>query len=117
MGQVIDKGRIVAAVDKYQDKENGQPVFNQDNTPKMKNKWMAIGEATKWRNDDGSESTTRKIYLTPVSIQGSFYEEKTFWDSENTNGDQAPAQQYAPQPQQAPQQHAPQQNANQYQGR
>ena len=105
MGQVIDKGRIVAAVDKYQDKENGQPMFNQDNTPKMKNKWMAIGEVTKWSNDDGSESVTTKIYLQPVNTSGNFFEQKTFWDSENTNTAGQPSQQYAPQQQQAPQQY------------
>lgn len=93
MGQVLDKGRIVVAVDKFQAKENGQLLTNQDGSPKMKNKWMAIGEATKWRNDDGSESETRKVYLTPVAVQGSFYEEKTFWDSESTNNTQQPQQQ------------------------
>jgi len=90
MGQVIDKGRIVAAVDKFQAKENGQFLFNQDNSPKMKNKWMAIGEATKWKNDDQSVSVTEKIYLRPVNVQGSYYETRTFWDSDNTN--QQPSQ-------------------------
>ena len=113
MGQVIDKGRIVAAVDKYQDKDktSGQLLLNNDGSAKMKNKWMAIGEVTKWSNDDGSESVTTRIYLQPINVMGVFYEQKTFWDSESTNNAQAP--------QQAPQQYAPpgQQNANQYQGR
>jgi len=95
MAQVIDKGRIVAAVDQYPVKENGQPQFNQDGSPKMKNKWMAIGEATKWQNDDGSVSETRKVYLQPVSVGGNYFEERTFWDSEN-----AQVQQQAPQQQQ-----------------
>ncbi len=101
MGQILDKGRIVVSVDKYQDKQNGQLQTNQDGSPKMKNKWMAIGEATKWSNDDGTETETRKVYLTPVNVQGAFYEEKTFWDSENPQAQQAPQQQYQ---QQAPQQ-------------
>lgn len=80
--QVIDKGRIVAVVDKYPEKLNGQPVLNQYNQPKMKNKWMAIGEATKFSHSDGSISEQRKIYLQPVSVLDSYFEEKTFWDSE-----------------------------------
>ena len=95
MAQVIDKGRIVAAVDQYPVKENGQPQFHQDGSPKMKNKWMAIGEATKWQNNDGSVSETRKVYLQPVSVGGNYFEERTFWDGENTQ-----AQQQAPQQQQ-----------------
>lgn len=90
--QVIDKGRIVVAVDQYPEKVNGQVVFIQGTqTPKMKNKWMAVGEATKWSHADGSVSTNEKIYLKPVNCQGAFYEQKTFWDSEQ--------QQQAPQPQ------------------
>lgn len=81
--QIIDRGRIVAVVDKYPEKVNGQVVMNQYNQPKMKNKWMAIGEATKFRQSDGSISEQRKIYLQPVSVLDSHFEEKTFWDSEN----------------------------------
>jgi hypothetical protein len=81
--QVIDKGRIVAAVDKYAEKQNGQPVLDHNNNQKFKNKWMAIGEATKWRNDDGSEYTTEKIYLKPVSVSGAYFEQRTFWDSQD----------------------------------
>ena len=107
MGQVIDKGRIVAAVDKFQskDKATGQLLLNNDNTPKMQNKWMAIGEVTKWSNDDGSESVTTRIYLTPVNPAGNYFEQKTFWDSESTNNtnqpqqsQQAPPQQYSQAP-------------------
>jgi hypothetical protein len=90
--QVIDKGRIVAAVDKYQERQNGQPVLDQNNNPKFKNKWMAIGEATKWRNDDGSEHVTEKVYLTPVNVQGAYFEQRTFWDSQDTNKQAPPNQ-------------------------
>ena len=90
--QVIDKGRIVVAVDQFPEKVNGQVVMIQgSNQPKMKNKWMAVGEATKWQHQDGGISETRKIYLQPVSVNGPFYEEKTFWDSES-NQNQAPQQ-------------------------
>jgi len=117
---VIDKGRIVAAVDQYPEKVNGQVVMIQgSNQPKMKNKWMAIGEATKWQHQDGSISESRKVYLQPVSTKGAFFEEKTFWDSEQQNQQQ---QQQAPQQmpqqqngyqQQPQQQQAPQQSYNQ----
>ena len=83
MAQVVDKGRIVAAVDKYQEKVNGQVQLDNNGNPKMKNKWMAIGEATKWRNDDGTTYVSEKIYLKPVSVQGAYFEQRTFWDSEN----------------------------------
>jgi hypothetical protein len=108
--QVIDKGRIVVAVDQYPEKINGQAVFIQGTqTPKMKNKWMAVGEATKWRHGDGSVSTNEKIYLKPVNCQGAFYEQKTFWDSEQ--------QQQAPQQQGGFQQQAPQQQGSYQQAR
>lgn len=90
--QVIDKGRIVAAVDKYPEKQNGQPVLDQYNNPKFKNKWMAIGEATKWRNDDGSEHTTEKIYLKPVNVNGAYFEQRTFWDSQDNQNRQSQQQ-------------------------
>lgn len=68
--QVIDRGNITVVVDKYPEKINGQVVLvpgpNNQQVPKMKNKYMSIGEATKWRQPDGSESTTEKIYLQPV---------------------------------------------------
>lgn len=88
--QVIDKGRIVAAVEKYPVKENGQVVTIPGTmTPKTKNKWMAVGEATKFQHSDGSISEVRKIYLQPVAVMNNFYEEKTFWDSESQqNGQQ-----------------------------
>lgn len=107
--RVIDKGRIVAAVDQYPEKQNGQVVMIQGtNQPKMKNKWMAIGEATKWQYPDGSTGTTEKIYLKPVSVNGAYFEQRTFWDSESQQ--QVPAQQggYQHQQQGAYQQQAPQ---------
>jgi hypothetical protein len=91
--QVIDKGRIVVAVDQFPEKVNGQVVMVQGtNQPKMKNKWMAVGEVTKWQHQDGGISETRKIYLQPVSVSGAFYEEKTFWDSESNQNQAAPQQ-------------------------
>ena len=89
--QVIDKGRIVVAVEQYPEKVNGQVVFVPNTQiPKMKNKWMAVGEATKFRHSDGRISESRKIYLQPVAVLNAFYEEKTFWDSENQQSGQAP---------------------------
>ena len=90
--QVIDKGRIVVSVEKFAVKENGQVVMVPGTQiPKTKNKWMAVGEATKFQHSDGSISEVRKIYLQPVVVMNNFFEEKTFWDSES--------QQNAPQPQ------------------
>lgn len=81
--QVIDRGNVVVVVDKYPEKINGQVVLILGTqNPKMKKKWMTIGEATKWRQPDGSESTTEKIYLQPVVCLGTYYEQKTFWDSQ-----------------------------------
>ncbi len=112
--QVIDKGRIVAAVEKYPVKENGQLVMIPGTqTPKTRNKWMAIGEATKFRHSDGSISESRKIYLQPVAVMNNFYEENTFWDSDNQQQQPAPQQgsyqQQAPQQQGGFQQQAPMQ--------
>jgi hypothetical protein len=88
--QVIDKGRIVVAVEKYPIKENGQLVMVPGTqTPKTKNKWMAVGEATKFKHSDGRISEVRKIYLQPVVVMNNYFEEKTFWDSESQqNGQQ-----------------------------
>lgn len=98
MAQLIDKGRVVAGVAEYQEKLNGQPQFNQDNTPKMKTKWMTIGECTKWQGDDGSIFERERIYLKPVSVDGDSYEQRRFWDSENNQ--QQPMQQQPQQQQQ-----------------
>jgi hypothetical protein len=104
--QVIDKGRIVVGVEKYPVKENGQLVMIPGTqTPKTKNKWMAVGEATKFRHSDGSISESRKIYLQPVVVMNNFFEEKTFWDSESQqNAGQQPQQTGGFNQQQAPQQ-------------
>lgn len=98
--QVIDRGNIMIAVDQYPEKVNGQAQLNQDGSPKMKNKWMKIGEETKWRHDDGRISTNQKIYLRPL-VQGKYQEQVTWWESEKQDNqnqqqsgfNQAPAQQ------------------------
>lgn len=85
MSQLIDKGRVVVGVSQYQEKINGQPQFNQDQTPKMKTKWMTVGECTKWQGDDGSIYESEEIYLKPVSVSGDSYRQRRFWDSEQNN--------------------------------
>ena len=81
--QVIDRGNITVVVDRYPERVNGQVVLIPGTqNPKMKPKYMTIGEATKWLQPDGSESTTEKIYLQPVVCLGTHYEQKTFWDSQ-----------------------------------
>tara|TARA_R110000772_G_C13310322_1_gene440466 strand:+ start:44384 stop:44758 length:375 start_codon:yes stop_codon:yes gene_type:complete len=112
--QPIDKGRIMAAVDYYQAKENGNLLFNPDNSPKMKPKWWPIGECTKWVGDNG-EYITRTIYCEP-RVFGR-YEQREYWDSENPAQQPQTQQQYGQQPQgQQPQQSQPQQQNPQQQG-
>jgi len=110
MSQLLDKGRIVAAVSEYQAKENGQPLVNQDGSPKMKSKWMAIGELTKWQGDNG-EFVKREVFLQPL-VSGS-YETREYWDSENNQ--QQNNQGYQQNSQQQPQQNYQQQPNNGYQ--
>lgn len=116
--QPIDKGRIMAAVEYYQAKENGQLLFNQDNSPKMKPKWWPIGEATKWQGE-GGVYTKEKVFCQPM-LSGP-YEQRIFWDSENQNNSQAPISSmnqggYQQAPQQAPQQPPQQRGYNQMRG-
>lgn len=92
MAQLIDKGRVVAGVDKYQEKLNGQSVLDQNGQPKYKTKWMAVGECTKWQGDDGSVYESEKIYLQPVSVNGQYFEQRKFWDSESNQNQAAPQQ-------------------------
>lgn len=118
MAQLVDKGRIVAGVEKYQSKTNGQPDVDQYGNPKMKTKWMTIGECIKWQGDDGSVYDSEKIYLQPVNVSGNYYETRKFWDSESAQGKQAPQQQqggYQNQPQQG-YQNNPQQGYNNNRG-
>lgn len=87
--QLIDKGRVVVAVDKYPETNNGQPVFIPGTQmPKLKNKWMTIGEATKWQHPEGNITVSEKIYLQPVNCQNAYFEQKTFWDSESQQNGQ-----------------------------
>lgn len=94
--QPLDKGRLVAVVDYYPVKGE----TNQDGSQKMKPKYMAIGEVTKWPNDQGGSYTQIDQYLNPPSLPA---KTRIFWDSENPNNQQQAAPQQAA-PQQAPQQ-------------
>jgi hypothetical protein len=102
--QPLDKGRLVAVVDQYQARENGQALVNQDGSPKMKNKYMAIGEATKWPDDQGGDYTTIKQFLNPPALP---CETRIFWDSQDqqkTQGGGQQQQQHSQHPQQSQQQ-------------
>ena len=79
MSDVVDRGRVCVVVDKYPKRENGQDVY-ENGAQVMKNKYMAIGECTKWRDNTGRENVTRKIMLNPPSLPCEQYE---FWDSES----------------------------------
>ena len=70
-------------VDEYQAKnEQGQLLVNPDGSPKMKPKWWPIGEMTKWQGESGPY-VKRTIYVKP--LKPGIYEQKEYWDSENTN--------------------------------
>jgi hypothetical protein len=88
--QPLDKGRLVAVVDQYQARENGQLLYNQDSSPKMKNKYMAIGEVTKWPDDQGGDYTTIKQFLNPPTLP---CETRIFWDSQDQQQTQGRGQQ------------------------
>lgn len=95
--QLIDRGRVVVAVDQYPEKINGQVQMvagpNGQQIPKMKNKYMTIGEATKWQQPDGRITESEKIYLKPVNCQNNYYEQRTFWESQDQQNGQQPQQQ------------------------
>ena len=94
--QPLDKGRLVAVVEKYPSRTE----FDQNNQPKMKNKYMAIGEVTRWPNDQGGHYDTIKQYLNPPHLP---CETRIFWDSESNNNQAAPQQQAPQQGYQQPQ--------------
>lgn len=72
--QPLDKGRLMAVVDTYQSKE-----LDQNGQPKVKNKYMAIGELTRWPSDNGGSYVSVTQYLSPPKLP---CELKEFWDSE-----------------------------------
>jgi hypothetical protein len=83
--QPLDKGRYVAVVEQYQSRE-----LDQGGQPKMKNKYLTIGEATKWPGQNGSpDYVSIKQYLNPPKLP---CETKIFWDSEQQDQQQAPQQ-------------------------
>lgn len=95
MAKPIDKGRIVAEVDEYPDRDtDGKQKFNVDGSPKMKKKFWPIGECLKWQGDNG-EFVTRTIFCQPCG-SGKF-EQREYWDSESDKPEQqAPYQAAAP---------------------
>jgi len=101
--QVIDRGNVMVVVDQYPEKVNGVVQTNPDGSQKMKNKWMKVGEETKWRHDDGRESTERKIYLQPVCFLHMCQKQVTWWESEKQDSNQQQVPQQGFQQQSAPQ--------------
>ncbi len=95
----LEKGRICVSVERFPKKENGQNVLDQAGNQVFGNKYMQIGEATKWQRDNGSVQVSEKIYLR--TLTDGPYEQVTFWDSEKTqNQQQGFSQGAAPQQQQ-----------------
>jgi len=89
--QPLDRGRICVSVDRFAKKENGQNVVDQAGNQVFKNKFMQIGEATKWQRDNGSIQVQQKIYLRLLTNE--VHEQLIFWDSEKNQTNVSQAQQ------------------------
>ena len=78
--QPIDKGRVCFIAEKYPTNQLGQ-----DNQPIMKNRYAALGRATKWPADQsGPESVDIELDSIPLGHQGKL-KLFIFWDSESNN--------------------------------
>lgn len=98
--QPLDKGRVVFVAEKYQ-------VGNQ-----TKNRYAAVGRATKWPGDNGTENVEIELDTVPVGHQGSL-KLFIFWDSESNQQNNMPPDQYNQAPPQGYQQQPPPQNYQQ----
>jgi hypothetical protein len=85
----LDKGFIKVIVDQFPKKINGQLVLQQGtNNPVMQNKYVAIGEVTRWPADNNSYYDSVEFYpgFTVLDINRNG---RIFWDSQNNNTNQA----------------------------
>lgn len=107
----LDKGFIKVVVDQFVKKVNGQTVLHQGTTnPVMSNKYVTIGEVTRWPSEQGGSYDNVEFYpgftILDLNKHG-----RIFWDSQSQNQNQQPPQGY----QQQPQQQAYNQQQNSYQ--
>ncbi|WP_337843553.1 hypothetical protein [Rheinheimera sp.] len=87
----LDKGLLRVVIGQYPKKENGQQVYN-GNKPVMANKYMTIGEVTRWPGENGGSYDSVEFY-PGFTILDTNKEGRIFWDSQNQQGGyQAPAQ-------------------------
>jgi hypothetical protein len=96
MASPIDKGRASVIVEKY---DGGK--LDQNNQPKMSNRYATVGRATKWPGENGrNESVEIDLDTIPLGATGPI-KIYIFWDSEkqdnqqqnNNQGQQQPPQQ------------------------
>ncbi|KZN64930.1 hypothetical protein N473_12900 [Pseudoalteromonas luteoviolacea CPMOR-1] len=78
--QPIDRGRLMCVVDTYQSKE-----LDAKGQPKVKNKYLQVGEATLWNADNGGTFTKVRRLLPAPSYPS---EEVIWWDSQEQNNQQ-----------------------------
>lgn len=100
----LDKGLLRVVIGQYPKKENGQQVYN-GNKPVMANKYMTIGEVTRWPGENGGSYDSVELY-PGFTILDSNKEGRIFWESQN--------QQHQAGPQSGYQQH--QHQGHQHQG-
>lgn len=86
--QPIDKGYLKVVIGQYHKKQNGQLLYKQGtNEPVLGNKYMTIGEVTRWPSQGGGHYDDLELYpgFTVLEINK---KARIFWDSQN----QQPAQ-------------------------
>lgn len=92
----LDKGQIRVVIGQYHKKQNGQPLYN-NNQPVMGNRYTTIGEVTRWPGDQGGYYDRIEFY-PGFTILDCNKEGMIFWDSQNQqaapqqSGYQQPAQ-------------------------
>ena len=86
--QPIDKGYLIVVIGQFHKKQNGQALYKPGtNEPVLSNKYMAIGEITRWPNQEGGYYDDIEFY-PGVMILETNRKARIFWNSQN----QQPAQ-------------------------
>lgn len=94
----LDKGLLRVVIGQYPKKEHGQQVYSA-NKPVMANKYMTIGEVTRWPSENGGYYDSVELY-PGFTILDTNKEGRIFWESQNQQNQAAPQggyQQAAPQ--------------------
>ena len=85
----LDKGRVAVIAEKYPTSQIGQ-----NNQPIMKNRYATVGRATLWPPRQGSSAPNVEVEIDvmPIGHTGPI-KMYIFWNSENTQNQQAQGQQ------------------------